>query len=162
MTYDLRFQRLINAEREVVFDLFTDQGGQVAFYQQGKAAWIVRSECELWVGGVWTVEFGPSEDEIYRHRHVFKVIDRPQRLQMTTTETRPDGSSFDTETEIRFEEQGWQTLMIVRQMGFPTEVLRDEHTLGLPEAFAHFERFVSREVQGLHSKHHSTDSNRTN
>ncbi|MBV9354571.1 MAG: SRPBCC domain-containing protein [Chloroflexi bacterium] len=162
MTYELRFQRLINAKREVVFDLFTEQGGQLAFYQQGEAAWIVRSECELRVGGVWSVEFGPSEDEIYRHRHVFNVIDRPRRLLMTTTETRPDGSSFDTETEIRFEEQGWQTLMTVRQMGFPSEALREEHTVGLPEAFDQFERFVSGEAQELHAEHHGTGSDTTN
>jgi len=162
MTFELRFQRLINADRVVVFDLFTEQGGQVAFYQQGEAAWIVRSECELRVGGVWSVEFGPSEDEIYRHRHVFNVIDRPRRLLMTTTETRPDGSSFDTETEIRFEEQGWQTLMTVRQIGFLTEVLRDEHTVGLPEAFAQSERFVGGEVPGLHAEHHGTGSDTPN
>ncbi|MBV9131055.1 MAG: SRPBCC domain-containing protein [Chloroflexi bacterium] len=142
MTYELRFERLINAERGLVFDLFTEQAGQVAFYQQGEATWIVRSECELRVGGVWRIEFGPSEDEIYRHRHVFKVVDRPLRLVMGTTEIRPDGFSFDTETEIRFDEQGTQTLMTVRQSGFLTEQLRDEHTVGLPEAFAQFERFV--------------------
>ena len=142
MTYELRFERLINAEREVVFDLFTEHGGQVAFYQQGEADWIVRSECELRVGGIWSVEFGPAEAEMCRHRHVFKVVDRPHRLLMATTEIRPDGSSFDTETEIQFDEQGMQTLMTVRQSGFPTEQLRDEHTVGLPEAFAQFDRFV--------------------
>jgi len=142
MTYELRFERLINAERGLVFDLFTEQAGQVAFYQQSEATWIVRSECELRVGGVWRIEFGPSEDEIYRHRHVFQVVDRPHRLLMSTTEIRPDGFSFDTETEIRFDEQGTQTLMTVRQSGFLTEQLRDEHTVGLPEAFAQFERFV--------------------
>ena len=48
-------------------------------------------KCDFRVGGAWNVEFGPSEEEIYQHRHVFKVIDRPRRLLFTTTETRLDG-----------------------------------------------------------------------
>src|SRR6266568_3750686 len=88
MRVHVRFERLINANREVVFDMFTEPGGQAAFYRQDEPGWIVRSECDLRVGGVWSVEFGPSEDQIYRHRHVFVVIDRPRRILMTTTETR--------------------------------------------------------------------------
>lgn len=142
MTDELRFERLINAEREIVFDLFTAPGGQTAFYHQGKPDEVVRSECDLRVGGVWKVEFGPSPEEIYQHRHVFAVIDRPRRLLFTTTETRLDGSSFDFETEILFDKRGAQTMMTLIQKRFPTEALRHEHTLGLPEAFAQFERFI--------------------
>lgn len=35
-----------------MFDTFTEPGGQVAFYS-GEPGWIVRSECDLRVGGVW-------------------------------------------------------------------------------------------------------------
>lgn len=52
MTYELRFERLIDAEPDVVFDTFTETGGQVAFYS-GEPGWILRSECDLRVGGVW-------------------------------------------------------------------------------------------------------------
>jgi hypothetical protein len=61
---------------------------------------------------------------------------------MTTTETRLDGSSFDTEMEIVFEEQGGKTLMKLFHRGFPTTELRDEHRIGLPEAFAQLARIV--------------------
>ncbi|HWF15006.1 MAG TPA: SRPBCC domain-containing protein [Acidimicrobiales bacterium] len=142
MTEELRFERSIDARRDVVFELFTDPDGQIAFYRQGEPDWVVRSECDLRIGGVWQVEFGPSEGEIYTHRHVFKVIDPPQRLVFSTHETRPDGSGFDSETEILFNERGAQTVMRVIQRGFPTEELRYEHSAGLPEAFAQFERFV--------------------
>jgi uncharacterized protein YndB with AHSA1/START domain len=153
MTYELRFERLINATREVVFDMFTDPGGQAAFYRQNEPGWIVRSECDLRVGGVWSVEFGPSEDQIYRHRHVFAVIDRPRRLLITTTETRLDGSSFDTEAEFVFEEQGGQTLMKMFSRGFPTKELRDEHRVGLPEAFIQLARHITAELQGRPAEH---------
>jgi uncharacterized protein YndB with AHSA1/START domain len=147
MTHELRFERLIDAEAEAVFDAFTDRGGQAAFYRQNEPGWIVRSQCDLRVGGVWTVEFGPSEDRIYRHRHVFRVIDRPRRLVMATTETRLDGSSFETEMEFVFEEQDGKTLMRLLHRGFPTTELRDEHTRGLPEAFAQLDRFVAEKVK---------------
>jgi uncharacterized protein YndB with AHSA1/START domain len=144
MTLELRFERLIDARPEVVFDAFTEPGGQAVFYRQNEPGWVVRSECDLRVGGVWTVEFGPSEDRIYRHRHVFEVIDRPQRLLMTTTETRLDGSSFDTEMEFVFEEQDGKTLLRLFHRGFPTPALRDEHRRGLPEAFMQLNQFVSQ------------------
>jgi uncharacterized protein YndB with AHSA1/START domain len=117
--------------------------GEQAFYQGPEPDWIVRSRCDLRVGGEWLIEFGPSEDQLYRHRHVFEVVDRLRRLLMTTTETRLDGSSFDVETEFLFEDQGDQTLMIMLCRGFPTEELRDEHTVGLPEAFGQLDRFVT-------------------
>jgi uncharacterized protein YndB with AHSA1/START domain len=146
VSHELRFERLIDAKPEVVFDALTEPAGQAAFYRQNECGWIVRSACDLRVGGVCTVEFGPSEDRIYRHRHVFQVIDRPRRLLMTTTETRLDGSSFDTEMEFVFEEEEGKTLLRMFHRGFPTTELRDEHRRGLPEAFAQLDRFVSKKV----------------
>jgi uncharacterized protein YndB with AHSA1/START domain len=147
MSHELQFERLIDAPPDAVFEAFTEPGGQAAFYRQDEPGWVVRSECDLRVGGVWTVEFGPSEDRIYRHRHVFEVIDRPRRLLMTTTETRLDGSSFDTEMEFVFAEQDGKTLLRMIHRGFPTTELRDEHGRGLPVAFAHLEQFVRTKPQ---------------
>jgi uncharacterized protein YndB with AHSA1/START domain len=144
MTYELRFERVIEAGREVVFDMFTERDGQLAFYQGPEPAWIVRSHCDLRVGGEWLVEFGPSEDRLYRHRHVFEVIERPHRIRMTTAETRLDGSSFETEMEFVFEDEGdGRTRMTLHHSGFPTPELRDEHGVGLPKAFGQFRLFVS-------------------
>jgi len=65
-----------------------------------------------------------------------------RRIRLTTTETRLDGSSFTFATEFTFEPRGEATLMTIIQAGFPTRDLRDEHTRGLPTAFAHLERAV--------------------
>jgi uncharacterized protein YndB with AHSA1/START domain len=81
MSHDVTFARLIDAQPGEVFDAFTDPRGQREFY-------------------------GP-----YRHRHVFRVIERPRRLVLTTAETHPDGSSFLTELEFTFEAQDGKTLM---------------------------------------------------
>jgi uncharacterized protein YndB with AHSA1/START domain len=143
MTYELRFERVIDARLEVVFDMFTEHEGQLAFYQGPEPEWIVRSHCDLRAGGEWFVEFGPTEDQLYRHRHVFQAIDRPHRIRMTTTETRLDGSTFETEMEFVFEDEGdGRTRMTVHHRGFPTPELRDEHGRGLPKAFDQFSRFV--------------------
>jgi uncharacterized protein YndB with AHSA1/START domain len=140
VSLDLRFERLIAAPPERVFDAFTDPAGQRAFYGTDAPGWIVESRCDLRVGGVWSVSFGPSPGELYHHRHVFEAIDRPRRILLTSTETRLDGSSFETTLEFTFEPRGERTLMTVVQSGFPTEELRDEHTVGLPNAFDRFER----------------------
>jgi uncharacterized protein YndB with AHSA1/START domain len=141
---DLRFERLIDARPERVFDAFTSPDGQREFYGQDAPGWVVESRCDLRVGGVWSIAFGPSPGELYHHRHVFEEIERPHRIRLTTTETRLDGSSFVTSVEFTFEARGGATLMTMIQAGFPTEALRDEHLVGVPNAFARLERAVSR------------------
>jgi uncharacterized protein YndB with AHSA1/START domain len=140
VSLELRFERLIAATPERVFDAFTDPVGQREFYGQDAAGWIVDSRCDLRIGGVWSVSFGPSPDELYHHRHVFEVIDRPRRILIASTETRPDGSSFETTMEFTFEPRGGGTLMTMVHAGFPSEWLRDEHTIGVPNAFDRLER----------------------
>ena len=71
MTEDLRFARVIAARPEEVFAAFTEPGGQATFYGQDDPGWIVQSDCDLRVGGVWAVAFGPSPSRLYHHRHVF-------------------------------------------------------------------------------------------
>jgi len=142
MTDELRFERVIDAPPDVVFETFTTAGGQDAFYGQDDPGWIVESACDLRVGGVWTVTFGPSANRLYRHRNIFEVVDRPRRLVLATTEFRPDGSSFDFAIELTFEEQDGRTLMTLTQTGFPTTELRDEHGRGVPNALDRLERAI--------------------
>ena len=80
--------------------------------------------------------YGPSREKLYRQTHVFRVIDRPRRITSTTTETAPDGSSFDSDVEITFQEQeDGKTRMTIVQRGFPSAEIRDLHEVGLPDAF---------------------------
>jgi uncharacterized protein YndB with AHSA1/START domain len=111
MTSELRLKRVIDAPPDAVFEAFTTEAGQEAFYGQDDPGWIVESDCDLRVGGVWTITFGAARNHLYRHRHVFDVIERPRRIVLATTESRPDGSSFDFTIEFTFEEQGGSTLI---------------------------------------------------
>jgi uncharacterized protein YndB with AHSA1/START domain len=140
MSEDVTVARVIEAPRETVFDAFTGQEGQEAFYSE--PGWSVESECDLRVGGLWTVTFGPSRDEVYRHDHVFRVVDRPSRLVVDTTESRPDGSVVEFEIEYTFEARDGKTLMTMIQRGLPTAELRDEHRAGVPPAFARLEQAI--------------------
>ncbi len=142
MSEDVTSARLIDAPRETVFDAFTAPDGQVAFY--GEPGWIVESVCDLRVGGVWTVTFEPSRDELYRHDHVFRVIERPGRLVVDTIESRPDGSSVEFEFEFIFEARDGKTLMTMIQRGLPTAELRDEHRAGAPPALARLEHAIGK------------------
>jgi uncharacterized protein YndB with AHSA1/START domain len=145
MSEDATFAGMIDAPRETVFDAFTGRDGQEAFY--GEPGWMVESECDLRVGGVWTVTFGPSRDELFRHDHVFRVIDRPRHLLVDTTEHRPDGSILEYETEWIFEERDGKTLLTMLHRGLPTAELRDEHRAGVPPAFARLEHAIEKSLR---------------
>jgi uncharacterized protein YndB with AHSA1/START domain len=142
VTDELRIDRVIDAPPDVVFDTFIADDGRLAFYGQDDPSWIVESACDLRVGGVWTLTFGPSHTHLYRHRHIFEVIDRPRRLLLATTESRPDGSSFDFAIEFTFEDQDGGTLMTIIQSGIPTAELREEHGRGAPDGLARLERVI--------------------
>jgi uncharacterized protein YndB with AHSA1/START domain len=141
MSEDVRFERLINARPEVVFDAFTGQDGQEAFY--GATGASIESVCDLRVGGHWTVTFWMSRDEVYCHDHVFRVIDRPNRLVLDTTENRPGGSVIEFEIEYTFEARCDKTLMTMIQRDLPTAELREEHLGGVPEAFESLEQLIA-------------------
>ena len=64
------------------------------------------------------------------------------------TETDPDGSSFDSDVEITFEEQNGKALMTMVQKGFPSAEMQEQHEVGLPHAFDHLERVVQARVSG--------------
>lgn len=142
MTEALRYERIIAAPPDVVFDAFTSPDGQLAFYGQDDRGWIVRSESDVRVGGAWTILFGPSPEHLYRHRHVFRAIERPRHLLLSTTETRLDGTTLRFETEFTFEVAEGGTLMTMLQRGIPTDELRAEHARGVPNAFDRLEQHI--------------------
>ena len=142
MTDDLHYARIVGAPPDEVFDILTSPGGQAAFYKTAAPGWIVRSESDVRIGGLWTIAFGQSPERLYRHDHVFDVIDRPRRLLLQTTETRLDGSTLRYETEFMFDECDGGTRITMTLRGLPTGELRAEHARGVPNAFDQFEHVV--------------------
>ena len=149
MSHELRFERVFDAAPEEVFDAFTEPEGLEEMYGRDDPGWIVESEGDIGVGGTWSVAFGPSRSELYRFTHEFEVVDQPRRMVIRSNEMSPDGSSFDSEVEVTFEEEeGGKTRMTIVQRGFPSAEVRDLHEPGLPHAFDRVERFIHTRVSG--------------
>lgn len=140
MTAELRYERQLPAPPARVFELFTSPAGQRDFYGTDAPGWVVDSRCDLRVGGVWEIDFGPSADELYRHRHLIEALESPRRLRLATTETRRDGETIEFTTEFTFTPRAGGTLMTMTQWGFPTDELREEHGGGVSDAFDRLER----------------------
>ena len=125
MSHDLRLERVYQAPPELVFDAFTDPDAQKELYADAPD-WTVEADCDLRVGGRWTITFGPPGATPARETNVFQVVDRPRRLAYASTMTMPDGSTIDTAMEVTFQPEDGGTRLTVIQRGFPTPRLRDE------------------------------------
>jgi uncharacterized protein YndB with AHSA1/START domain len=147
VSHALRVEHWFDAAPEEVFDAYTDPDAQREWYQD-QPGWIVEAECDLRVGGRWTVAFGPPGSDPYRETNVFEQVDRPWRLVYTSTVTMPDGSSFDTGMEVILEELGGRTRMTIHHTGFPSAEVRDEHLGGWPGFLDRLERVVDATVAG--------------
>jgi uncharacterized protein YndB with AHSA1/START domain len=135
-------ERVYDAAPELVFGAFTDPEAQQEMYAD-EPDWIVRSECDLRVGGRWTIEFGPPAGPPSRETCVFEVIERPWLLVYRSTMSMPDGSSLATRTHVTFTETAsGQTQLSVVQTGFPAAGLRDEFTEGWGGILAGLSRVV--------------------
>jgi uncharacterized protein YndB with AHSA1/START domain len=144
---ELRLERVYDAAAEVVFDAFTDPEAQQELYADAPD-WIVESECDLRVGGRWSIAFGPPGETPARETNLFQVVDRPRRLDYASTMTLPDGSSVDTHMRVTFEEEDGRTRMTIIQRGFPTLRLRDDFAGGWPSILDGLGRVVSARVGG--------------
>jgi uncharacterized protein YndB with AHSA1/START domain len=145
VSHDLHLERTYDAAPEVVFDAFTDPDAQRELYADAPD-WIVEAECDLRVGGRWSIAFGPAGSAPAQETNVFEVVDRPRRLVYASTMTAPDGSSVDTRMEVTFEEQDGRTRLTIVQSGFPTPELRDEFADGWPSILDGLGRIVATRV----------------
>jgi uncharacterized protein YndB with AHSA1/START domain len=148
VSQDVRLERVYDASPEAVFDAFTDPEAQKELYADAPD-WVVESACDLRVGGTWTIEFGPPGRPPARETCVFKVVERPGRLVYVATMTMPDGSSFDTDMQVLFEEEEpGRTRLTIAQSGFPTARLREEIAGGWPSILDGLGRVVGARVTG--------------
>lgn len=129
MSHALRLERVLDAPPEVVFDAFVDPVAQHDLYADAPD-WVVESECDLRVGGRWTIAFGPPGREPARETNVFEEIERPRRLVYRSTMALPSGSTLDTRMDVTFEPEGGKTRMTIVQRGFPTTDMRDGFSSG--------------------------------
>jgi uncharacterized protein YndB with AHSA1/START domain len=93
--------------------------------------------------------FGPPGQTPARETSVFTAVERPRRLAYVATMTMPDGTSFDTDLEVTFEEEAQgRTRLTILQRGFPTTGLRDEIAGGWPSILDGLGRVVAARSPG--------------
>jgi uncharacterized protein YndB with AHSA1/START domain len=147
VTHELRLERLLNAPPEVVFDAFTDPDAQRELYADAPD-WIVRADCDLRVGGRWTISFGPPGSEPARETNLFQEVDRPKRLAYASSMRLPDGSTVDTDVLVTFEEEDGATRLTIVQRGFPMAALRDDFAGGWPSILDGLGRVAAARAPG--------------
>jgi uncharacterized protein YndB with AHSA1/START domain len=92
--------------------------------------WIVESECDLRVGGRWTITFGAPGKEPARETNVFEQVERPRRLVFRSTMTMPDGSNIHTHVRVTFDPEDGKTRIRIVQRDFPSPEFRDSFESG--------------------------------
>lgn len=141
-TYDLTAERTLDAAAEAVFDAYTDpKAGKTVF--AGGPDWAVEVECDLRVGGLWSIISAPPGGGAYREANRFTLIDRPRRLAFKSTFTMPDGSGLERDVEVTFKrEDGGGTRMTIVQKGYPSAEARDAFAAAFPGVFDRLERLA--------------------
>jgi uncharacterized protein YndB with AHSA1/START domain len=74
MGHDLEVDHQYRAAPQAVFDAF------LGMYGERRPGWIVKSNLDLRVGGIWTVVFHPPGLETFREVRVFTQVEPPHRL----------------------------------------------------------------------------------
>jgi uncharacterized protein YndB with AHSA1/START domain len=147
VSHDLTVERLLDTTPEVAFDAFVDPDAQQELYADAPD-WIVESECDLRVGGRWTITFGAPGSEPAREVNVFEQIERPRRLVFRSTMTMPDGSNIDTRVRVTFDPENRKTRIRIVQRGFPGPELRDSFESGWGSILEGLARVVDARVAG--------------
>jgi uncharacterized protein YndB with AHSA1/START domain len=124
VSHDLTVERLLDTTPEIAFDTFVDPTSQKELYAEAPD-WLVESDCELCVGGRWTIAFGAPGGEPARETNVFEEVERPRRLVFSSTMKMPDGAEIHTRVSVTFELENGKTRVRIVQRGFPSPERRD-------------------------------------
>lgn len=126
--YEFTLERTLAAPPAEVFDAMVDPRAQLRWWAgEGQ---IVRAVCDLRVGGVASIAWGPSEDALIRADQVFREIDRPKRLVYDETVTQSGSPVYECRLTFTFASALDQTRLSLHHTGFPTPEERDRHERG--------------------------------
>jgi uncharacterized protein YndB with AHSA1/START domain len=145
VSHDLTVERLLDAPPEIAFDAFVDPNAQKELYADAPD-WIVASECDLRVGGRWTITFGAPGQQPARETNVFEEVERPRRLVFSSTMKMPDGSNIHTHVRVTFDPENGKTRIRIIQRAFASAELRDDFQGGWGRILEGLERVVDARV----------------
>ncbi len=125
--YDLQVEREIDGAAGSVFDAF------LAIYDEPLPDWVLHSERDLRIGGVWDITFRPPGVDAFQEHRIFTAIDPPHRLEYSAAISDADGRTFETAVVLLITEVGERCQVSLMQSGFPDEKTRDEFAAAWPD-----------------------------
>jgi uncharacterized protein YndB with AHSA1/START domain len=138
----LRLERLIRADRQRVYDAWT-QPDLLRIWSAPEGAEVESGEQDLRVGGKWGVVMVEESGARHEAFGTYREIDPPKRLVYTHAWRQPDGgSSPETVLTVEFHPAEGGTLLVLRQEGFASADSRDGHGEGWSSAFGKLERLL--------------------
>lgn len=140
--YEFTLERTLAAPPAAVFDAMLDPEAQRRWW--GGRGQIVRAACDLRVGGVARIEWGPREDELTRAEQVFREIERPHRLVYDETVTQSGSPVYECRLSFALAPLLSQTRLSLHHIGFPTLEERDLHRRGTGVFFDRLQRYLKR------------------
>lgn len=119
---ELRFTRILDAPRELVFDVWT-QPEHVAKWWGPDGFTLTSQEMDVRPGGVWRfIMHGPDGTD-YKNRVVFTHVQRPERLEYKHAGEEED-EDIKFSVTILFEEYGTQTRLDMHMLFATAEELQ--------------------------------------
>ena len=114
---ELVFQRIFDAPRDLVFEVWTDRE-HVAKWWGPNGFTTTISEMDVRPGGIWRLVMHGPDGKDYKNRIIFLEVMKPQRL---VYRHEPEHGTEPTtfETTVTFAERGSKTEMTFRML-FPT------------------------------------------
>jgi RNA polymerase sigma-70 factor (ECF subfamily) len=140
--YEFTLERTLAAPPAEVFDAMLDPQAQLRWW--GGDGEIVRAACDLRVGGVASIAWGPSEDALIRAEQVFREIDRPKRLVYDETVVQSGSPVYECRLTFTFAPVLDQTRLVLHHTGFPTPEERDLHEGGTGIFLDRLQRHLER------------------
>jgi uncharacterized protein YndB with AHSA1/START domain len=139
----LRVERTFDASRERVFRAWIEPAAVKAWFGPPGATWPEPLELDARPGGGyrWTVAVG---EKVYTIYGTYREVRPPEKLVFSWEwQNDPDrGESGDSLVTVEFHDRGGKTLVVLTQVGFPSEGSREDHQKGWEECLATIAKLV--------------------
>jgi uncharacterized protein YndB with AHSA1/START domain len=139
----LEIERVLPAARSIVWEAFTDPDELAQWW--GPSGFTIPSlEFEARVGESYRIEMQPSEGETFYLCGEFRDVAAPARLGYTFAWEDPDPDDVENLVQLRFQQVGESTEVLLDQGPFKTEARRELHRDGWTDSLDKLEQLLSR------------------
>jgi uncharacterized protein YndB with AHSA1/START domain len=139
---ELKFTRIFDAPRRIVYRAWTDPE-QVVHWYGPKGFTVTFLEMDVRVGGAWRKCMRSPDGVDYWRSGIYREVVEFERLVFTYVSDDPHGiRGHETLVTIDFRDQGRKMLMTFRQAVFESVATRNSHRGGWGESMDRFADWV--------------------